>query len=270
MESVNELAQWARSNRAEKLAFHEAIEAHERAHTSSSIQNPRHSRPKLPSAGRGGGKGRRLKTGSSGSNSMTPRNMSDLAVRPPTNKNVPSKVPKQVSNLICWDIVKYDVSSSTSASVVVENNFNWSLQNHPQYTNWTALFDQYCIPQASITVRSYLPPGSTANASVIYTALDFDNSANLGSVAAIEDFATCGVMMFGESAVVTRSVRPTSKVLGGISGGSSAQSDLVRSWHDCANSTIAHYGIRVMTGLSNAAYPFVTTVTLWFAFRNQI
>lgn len=258
---LRDLAQWVREARAEKLAFRQSVHDHERAHS-----NPPSHPPLLPSMGRGGGRsGRRSGGRSSSSTGMTPSSSSDLRVRPPTSKNVPTSVPRNIASQVVWDVLKFDIVATVPTSGILEANDNFSLSNHPQASSWTTLFDQYCIPQASITYQSLYPSGSTFAPATMYTALDFDSNGTLGSVAAIEDFTTCAVKTMGTNQRVVRSIRPCNEVSTG-----SSISDLSRNWHDSTVPNIPHNGIRFIVGSAATSYNIRKTVTVWYAFRNQI
>jgi len=202
---------------------------------------------------------------SNAANGMNPVNKSDLSIKPPTSYNVPSTIPRNVASLIAWDTVKLDFSTTVTTSAITEFNESFSLNNHPQVASWTALFDQWCIPQVSICYRSLIPPGGTNAPCIMYTALDFDNNSNLGSIAAIEDFASCQVHTMGDGAVVMRSIRPCSKV-----NAPAGASDLARSWHDSGFPGVSHTGFRAICSTSGASYVITRTITIWYAFRNQI
>jgi hypothetical protein len=194
-------------------------------------------------------------------------NRADLAVRPPTT-NVPEKVPKQISNKIAWDYVTLDSVVTVSTSAIVETNYVFYLGLHPQASSWAALYDQWCIPQASIQWRSEMPPGSTGASAQLYTALDFDNNANLGSIAALQDYATCKEKSMFPQASILRSVRPCNKL--SVSGTSGSFSALDRNWVDSGMPSVYWFGIRSIFQSTNTAYNVAVSLSMWFAFRNQI
>jgi len=209
----------------------------------------------------------------SGSNQIAPVNRQDLSIKPPDVRNVPRSVPRNVAALIAWDTVKLDVAITSSTTTIVETNFQFSLQGHPQYASWAALFDQYHIAQASVTFRSWQPPGSTTAPGNLYTALDFDSAGSLGSIPAIEDFSTCAVHLMNEGAVFTRTVKPCCKIPIALSNGSGTNytADPERVWIDTTSATnIGHYGIRSILGNTGAVYQVIATVTIWYAFKNQV
>lgn len=196
---------------------------------------------------------------------MTPYNSRDLSVRPMTT-SIPQDVPKQVANKIMWDLVKVVNSFTLPSTGLVENNIYCTLTTHPQYASWAALFDQWCIPQFSIRFESLLPAGSTFAPAVLITALDFDNATNLGTTQALLDFSTAAETVMSCGKVFTRSVRPCVKP----QLGATASSGVGRFWCDCGVPTTPWYGIRIIGGSAGTAYIISYTVSVWFAFRNQI
>lgn len=224
----------------------------------------RHSvtKPMPPKKGR---QGRKVQV--RGPNGMNPINRSDLSVKPPTSYNIPSTIPRNVASMVSWDTVKIDFSQTVSTSLISEFNDSFSLNNHPQASSWAALFDQWCIPQVTVCYRSLIPPGNTNAPAILYTALDFDNNTNIGTVANIEDFSTCQVHTMGDGAVVMRSIRPCSKVTSTTGVGAS---DLARSWHDSAFPGVSHTGFRAICSTAGSVYTITRTITIWYAFRNQI
>jgi hypothetical protein len=215
--------------------------------------------------------GRRVPRGpiSSGLGGMNPTNRGDLAVKPPDDSNVPKSIPRNVQSLIAWDSVKVN-SLITGASSLVETNYAASLSIHPQASSWASLFDQWTIPQFTVEFDSQIPPGATNIPPVLYTAIDFDNVANLGSIAVLEDYSTCEARQLTTGVRTMRSVRPCVKIVQGVSGGSTSTSGVSKAmWVDSGQITTQFYAIRSILGISPATVVNVTW-TIWFAFRNQI
>lgn len=251
---------------SERDYWESAAAAHERSQFPSQV----HSMVK------GKGSSGRRTGGSRGQAGKSPMNASDLAIRPPSVR-IPTSVPRSVSNTIVWDVVKILSTFSTSTSALSENNFSWQLALNPQAASWAALFDQWCIPQVSISFQSLLPPGSVTNGVDLVTALDFDNVTALGSLAGLSDYSSAQMAAMQPQTTVLRSVRPCIKSATSTSG-SLAPTSLVRTWVDStyynsgtgASAAPVWYGIRSIMPASPAAYSIAVVQTIWFAFRNQI
>lgn len=216
-----------------------------------------------------GRQGRKVQTrsvNSSGLSGMLPTKGSDLRVKPPDPFSVPTRMPRNIASMLAWDTVKVDGTITTSTTGIVETNFVFSLSNHPQASSWSALFDQYFIFMASVQFDSDLAPGSTTSPARLYTAIDFDNVSNLGSVSALEDFATSEAIVMQPQSRHLRSVLPCSK----ISVGGTSQVTPQRAFIDCATPGINHYGLRSICSQTTASLPIATTLTIVYCFRNQI
>jgi hypothetical protein len=180
--------------------------------------------------------------------------------------SIPSSVPSQIANRLAWDIVKIKTNLSLSAGAS-EVNYNFSLSQHPQVGSWSALYDQWCIPQASITWYSSQPMGSTLTCPDLHTAIDFDNSSPLGSVQLIDNYDNARVDVLVPQRKFTRSVKPCVKLTAN-SGGNT----LARQWCDSGSPAILWYGIRSILNVT-AAIPngqFFSEITVWYVFRNRI
>jgi len=171
--------------------------------------------------------------------------------------------------MIAWDVVKIESAITVSAGGIVETNYTFSLLDHPQQSSWAALFDQWCIPQATITFRSELPPGSLTIPAILVTALDFDSVGAVGSVVALDDFSTAAECTMGTGATMVRSVKPCVKFSTGQAG-ANVNSGMSTPWVDSGATGTLHYGIRSIVTQSNVAYNLVVTKVIWYAFRNQI
>lgn len=213
-------------------------------------------------------KGRRVKgagASSGGATGTAPSSRADLKVRPPSMTNVPTSVPRSIPNQVVWDVVKLDSVIINSTSAPTETNFNASLSAHPQASSWQALFDQWTVPQFSVSFQSMTPPGLTTAPPRLYTALDFDNSNTIGTIQAIEDYSTSACSEMQPLARVVRSVKPCTKPvnIGTTSG-------VTRMWIDSGTPSATFFAIRSIVSASGAQCQISVTQTIWFAFRNQI
>jgi hypothetical protein len=153
-----------------------------------------------------------------------------------------------------------------STTLITESNYSYSLNSLNQYSIWSQLFDQYCIVQVDAAFEFNCPPGGTAAYVQVYTALDFDNVTNLGTIAAIENYSTCKVVNVKPGTVIRRSVRPCVAE----TAGSSASATVERRWIDAAFQSIPHYGIRFIAGIAGAALTVNPIMTFHLAWRSLI
>jgi hypothetical protein len=215
---------------------------------------------------------RRAQVRSSGPNGYNPTNTTDLAVVPPKQSNVPRRVPRNIASLLAWDSVKVESVIAVPTTGVTETNFVFSLSQHPQASSWEALFDQFCIPMATVVFESQLPPGATFAPAQLVTGLDFDNNTNISSVANLEDYSTSESRTMSCGSRVMRSIRCIPKNVVSNSGSSSFTGVLGPQWLDCAGTgpNIPHFCVRSILESSSTTYNIKVTQTIWFAFRNQI
>jgi len=199
---------------------------------------------------------------------MQPENSADLRVNPPTT-NIPARVPRSITNQVIWDVVKLDLNIAPSSGAIVENNYRFALSDHPQFASFAAVFDQWALPQFSVTFRSLEAPGGTGKMASLYTAIDFDSTVALASIPAIEQFATCQVNTLTTGTEVTRSVRPCIKSGASSAGGNQSFAVLQRVWCDSALPQTVWHGIRSIVDATDLSQ-IKATATLYFCFRNAI
>lgn len=194
-----------------------------------------------------------------------PIQQSDLNLTRPNMRNVPSRIPKQISAQIVFDVVRLQQNVTSSLTVIVEQNFGFSLSNHPEASSWAALFDQWCIPQVSVSFSSLEPPGALGTIPTLNTAIDFDNTTALGSATSLLEFENAQNISLGPGVSHTRACRPCVKPT--ISGGVGVD----RMWCDSASPGSNWNGIRlVLNATPTATCVILAQQTIWFAFRNGI
>jgi hypothetical protein len=251
--ALRDVWDWVVETRRNNLEFRDAVSRHERDHSLFVSGEA-----KTPGPPKGSRSRRRF-------DHQGPENRADLALRPPTTA-VP-RLPKNIGNVPVWDVVKIRTAGTTSTSVITETNFSVGLSAHPQASSWAALFDQFCIPQFTVSFYSQEAPGGAQSPIELHTAIDFDNITSLGTISAIDDFGSARVVNLQGNRAFTRSVRPCFKST--ASGINSAS--INRGWVDCATPTVQHFGIRSIIGPSNSAVVgFYTETCVWYAFRNTI
>jgi hypothetical protein len=221
--------------------------------------------PKQAAHGAGGSsRGGRSKGGRN-----RPINRSDLSVVFTPATTVPKQVPRAGSN-IYWRVESTRLSQiSASTSGIVENNYSFSLTNLTDYSSLATVFDQFHIAQASIRFMSTTPLSSTGNLGDFHTAIDLDNTTNLGSTAAIDEYASAQVVILSPNRPYhTRSCRPCVKT----TTATVASASIERLWLDCAvASAVPHFGIRsILAQVGTAGLLIQPELSLWVAFRSSI
>jgi hypothetical protein len=176
--------------------------------------------------------------------------------------------PKNFVNQIYWCVVSYETAGiSISNSVYSENNYSYLLSTITGYSNYTALFDQYCIYAVEEVIS--LSSSSNSDAMIGYgrinTAIDFDNTSNLGAEYIIQQFSNCITSELVPGKSYVRKFKPC--VAPALQGSGSGVS---RSWINSAASSIVHYGFRTFYNNNTISGTLVDKRTsLLLGFRNS-
>jgi len=168
------------------------------------------------------------------------------------------------------------VSGGGNASPYVEAAANaityfaaaFSIQDLGQVSQLTAVFDQYrfekielkFVPQTNAvnTMNTASPNNSVPQ---LFVVLDFDDSTALASLAAVLQYDNVEVAMYGEGLHLV--VHPSNTTALYASGAFSGYQVQKPQWTDCANTAVAHYGIKgAVTGTPVTS----TSTVLWNVF----
>lgn len=170
---------------------------------------------------------------------------SDLKMRR-QNFNIVEVPRMPIGNQTYWCELSYDEPLSLSTTTAA-NEYNRAFlgSNFNGFSNAATFFDQYCIYAVTVSVSSLMVSASFG-AAQCYTAIDYDNVANIGKTG-IQAYTSCVLTPIGADATssLVRFIKPciapqvTSSnlpVAGGIS----------RSWLDIAYPSVQHYGLRMI------------------------
>jgi hypothetical protein len=194
----------------------------------------------------------------------------DLTYRPPSAA-FKSKPPARMLNQIYWIRQNYTTSVTTSATALTEINTSFTaVTNMQQYGSYLAVFDQYCLHSVVYTVANTSVGTGVNTNPTVYTAIDFDNTSNLGSAGAIQAYGTCNTAVLASGESVTRYFEPCTAgyVYTNVSGNYAVAQ---RTWIDSASTGISFYGIRTLIPAtsSGATILSLTFACVW-ALRNNI
>jgi hypothetical protein len=169
--------------------------------------------------------------------------------------------PRVLSNQIYWIQGKVETGQTISASVPTEVNFAFHFSDLTNLVGIAAFFDQYCIYSVVMNINFNYSGTTPSGLGTCFTAIDFDNIANLGSATAIEAYESCLTTKVTSSQSIQRLVHPTvAPAL--YSGSAFTNFGISRMWVDCANTGTPHYGMRSYF-ISNVG----TTLTANFDFN---
>jgi len=192
---------------------------------------------------------------------------SDLSMRPVPGM-FKASIPKNMSNQIVWQRTSYQQYLTLSTSTSTEQNFAPTISGGfcQQYASWCVLFDQYFLHSFTVTLANNAGEGSLGTLPQVYTAIDYDSSANLGSIGAISAYGSCNVTTLAPGASVTRFVQPCNASYLAATAGSG----VARQWVDSSVTSILFYGIRTITAQVTVVSQLDITATLNWCFRNTV
>lgn len=157
----------------------------------------------------------------------------------------------------------------TGATTFYTNSFMFKLNDIPQYTTFTALFDTYRITKvdiritpmitqavlASVTYSNVSPSvGGTYPFGYCYWLVDNDDASNLSTRDAFIEYQKCKSQptVYGKN--ITLSITPRIATPAYASGAFTAYAEgKKKTWVDCAYPAIEHYGIKF--GIDGTAGP---------------
>lgn len=169
-------------------------------------------------------------------------------------------------------------SKFTVASLVVPvgttslQGVSFTLADLPDYTDFTALYDQYKITGIKV---QWLPRGNSSdvlaqgNISRFFSVIDRDDDATPTSIDQLTQYESC--KMTPSTRVHSRYFRPSIRTEIPTSIGGTGYSVSGPKWIDVTNTNIKHYGIKLAAQGSVAGTGSITydaQVTMYLAFKN--
>lgn len=183
--------------------------------------------------------------------------------------------PRSLGNQTFWARYSAQAVVSTSTTAIFESNYSFSLSGfitNTQITSLAGVFDQYALYCVVCCIANNSPEGGTGVIPQVYTALDYDNVTNLGSIGAISEFESINVTSIAPGNSVCRTVLPMLSTAGfSATIGTYNPAVLQRSWVDLGYPATSYYGFRSITNNTpGAAVQLDFTFTLIVAFRNTV
>lgn len=160
------------------------------------------------------------------------------------------------------------VSGSTLNDVYGALSFN--LSSVPNYTEFTALFDQYRIDAVKVT---FMPRANSAELGTnqgitkLFTVVDYDDAATPTAI---------NELMQYENLKTTRSTDDHNRTLRPMLARAVYQAGLTaygtgRGWVDCANPSVPHYGLRyALQQLPAGNQSYDLKIKYYLSFKNVV
>jgi hypothetical protein len=124
------------------------------------------------------------------------------------------------------------------------------LSNLPQYTSFTAIFDQYrfsLIEHWVLCRNPQIASGATVNQGLLYTVVDYDDASLTLNSGFFEEYTNCVVTPAYDGHYRTYVPHIATAA---YSGSFTSYANETAPWLDCASPNIIHYGLK--TGVSAA------------------
>jgi len=181
------------------------------------------------------------------------------------SRAVPNGIPRSFNGNLHWFKRQTSININGNTTTDSSANFTFILSNLPDYTDFTALFDQYCIIRVDL---KFMPQttenNSTATPGSLLTVVDHDDSASITSSQSYEY----------ESLVATnctkgqiRTVYP--RVAIATYSGAFTSFANQRAWIDCGSPGVIHYGLKtVQTASTTNIYAYTVEVVYYLCFRD--
>jgi len=188
------------------------------------------------------GKQHFINSNTSSGTALRVRSADDVTRRPMVPSLSGIRIPDQVESQIHWFRTDFSSSVAANTTTITELNTAFQLSSLPNVTSITNLFDQYCIfcVYGRFKFNGTLGTNTTSR---YFTALDYDNVNNVGSVASIQRYGT--MVESDLFSVQERYVEPcNAPALYNGSAFSAYGQD--RMWVDSANGNVPFYGIRCL------------------------
>jgi len=173
------------------------------------------------------------------------------------------------SNVMLRNVEKYiDRGAVTSTSLAAGlYSFQYTLDQIPDYTQFTSVFDQYRFNSVDVRVlpiTTAIPPAAAVSTSVIWVAVDYDDSATPASVSSVQNYSNVSFATPGRS--ITFSLRPKFLTTIQTNGGTSVNAGMGAGWINCSQPSIPHFGVKV--AVTQCAS---TNVNVWYmVFRYHV
>lgn len=152
--------------------------------------------------------------------------------------------PKNIRGQIHWVQGIFIRVNGLSASANTEINFSFTLNDVASLAGIQSYYDQYCIYSVVMTIQcNDVGVSASTETGRGYTAIDYDNTTNLGSENAIGAYGTCVAFIPGRS-VQQRLIKPCVAPTVYNTGAAFTGFGVGRCWLDCASPNIPHYGFR--------------------------
>jgi hypothetical protein len=192
-----------------------------------------------------------------------------------TVKRTKHPIPRNVKSSQEGQIFKFrkftsftNVSSTAGSSTFFGTSFH--LDELSEYTSMTDLFDQYRFDSVELFITSLnqapLATTTATSCPALEIAVDFDDAVAPASLNAMRNYANLIVVPLGRSKKIKFTPHSTTYEYDGTTSVPSGNRRL--AWHDCAQPTIRHYGLKWALASQPQISTFQFAYAYTFSFKN--
>ncbi len=133
------------------------------------------------------------------------------------------------------------ISTGITGSTTVDQfgALNFQLSSFPNYTEFTALFDQYRMTQISVV---FVPVSTGQSTAPLYTIIDYDDSTLPTAVNDLFQYGTCHMSQGGVT--VVRTLTPQFDMAAYSGAFTSYALSVPNQWCDVASPSVQWYGVK--------------------------
>jgi len=161
-------------------------------------------------------------------------------------------------------------TQSFTSEVSTTLDYSFSLENLPNYTEFTALFDMYRIDAVKLQLipKINIADGNTNNRFMIYSVLDYNDIASLSNVDAALQYQN--LRKTTSTRTHTRFIKPKVAITQTDVSATSFVSSYKAPWIKTSNADVAHGFIKFISeeNPNTNAIEFDEIITMYVSFKN--
>lgn len=160
----------------------------------------------------------------------------------------------------------FSPTAFTATASFTDGLISFMISDLPDYTELTALYDQYRVDKLVVHFMRGSTPSSLGHQDIgtLMTAVDFDGGATGLTFNQFLSYESCEATSHDKDKFIT--IKPRAELAQVDSSSATVSSTLagVNAWFDCSNTSIKHYGVRWgMTPYSSGAASYAQWYTVW-------
>lgn len=199
-----------------------------------------------------------------------------LRVRPKRRTQIKKKVMKYSKSIVKVLTPHHHRRSFFGAQIVGQSIFTpylgstyWQINQLPNYTEFSALYDQYMITYVKMYVHLKVDPSSQTGTSStwpkLYWVPDHDDSATPGTLDELRQRSKCRWQVLNPNRPIVIKCKPSLLIQDYRTSVTTGYTPAFNKWVDFSQVDVPHYGIKFgIDDLSNTNYKVDFEYRMWF------